>query len=293
MLKSMTGFGRSEKSQGLHTCKVEVRSVNNRFLEVHARLPKTLSALEATIKSLVKTFCTRGSFDITVTLEKDSGGPTDQEVTPNLQLATQYVDALRQIQSKLGLSGTIDVNSVISIRDIVKIQPVQLGGGEEEIVLAALQEALQALAAMRIEEGKNLQKDLVERVEAIAELGGKIQTRQPNILEEYRARLRERIKLLTEGADPDPLRIDQETALLADRCDITEEVIRLASHIRQFTALCDTAEPQGRKLEFIAQEINRETNTIGSKSSDYQVSQWVIEIKSTSEKIREQLQNIE
>lgn len=289
----MTGFGRSEKQNGVLACKAEVRSVNNRFIEINARLPKTLSPLEIPVKKLVKTFCSRGSFDVTVTLEKNNGGAADQEIKPNMALATQYVQALNQIKNRLGLSGEIDINSILSLRDVVKAEPISADSSEEEMALKAVEEALVALVQMREDEGKNLREDILDRINSLEKLAQAIKARQPSILQEYKDRLKEKIKILTDGLDVDENRLAQETAILADRCDVTEEIIRLASHTQMFKSLLDDKESQGRKLEFITQEINRETNTIGSKSADSQVSQWVIEMKSDLEKIREQLQNIE
>ncbi|MBI4385045.1 MAG: YicC family protein [Nitrospinae bacterium] len=293
MLKSMTGFGRAEKQDGAVSCKAEVRSVNGRFLEINARLPKALSTLDPQIRKLAKTFCARGSLDVSVVLEKNNGVPAEMEIKPNLALAAQYVGALGQIKRQLGLTGEIDINAVLSIRDILKFEPTSTGPAEEEIVLGTVEEALAALARMRAEEGKNLRKDFLERIDYLEKLCRAIKERQPAVLQEYKERLQEKIKALTGGLELDGVRLAQETAILADRCDVTEEITRLESHIQQFRGLLDDKESQGRKLEFITQEINRETNTIGSKSVDSQVSQHVIEIKCVLEKIREQLQNIE
>ncbi|MDH5761484.1 MAG: YicC family protein [Nitrospinota bacterium] len=293
MLNSMTGYGRSEKQNGVFACKAEVRSVNNRFIEINTRLPKFLSALELPIKKLIKSRCARGSFDLFLILEKndDSGG--DLEIKPNLGLATQYFDAFQQIKNELGLAGDIQIDALLGMKDIIKTEPLTLDESQEKMVLETVEEALTALIEMRREEGNNLQKDLAERLQGIHQLTRIIHERQPLVLEEYRNRLNEKIKTLTEGMELDENRMAQETALLADRCDISEEITRLGSHLEQFSDLLKKPGPIGRKMEFITQEINRETNTIGSKSADFQISQNVIEIKSLLEKIREQLANIE
>ena len=293
MLNSMTGYGRSEQHNGLFACKVEIRSVNNRFIEINTRLPKFLAALELPIKKLIKSRCARGSFDLFLNLENNSESSANSEVKPNLRMASQYFEAFKQIKEELGLSGDIPIDALLDLKDIIKTEPLTLDASHESIILETVDQALSALIEMRREEGENLQADLAERLQGIRQLAGSIKERQPVVLEEYRKRLQDKIKTLTEGIELDPTRLAQETALLADRCDISEEITRLESHLEQFSDLFQKGGPMGRKLEFITQEINRETNTIGSKSVDYQVSQHAIEIKSLLEKIREQLQNIE
>ena len=293
MLKSMTGFGRSEKQNGIFTCKTEIRSVNNRFIEINTRLPKYLAALELPIKKLIKSRCARGSFDLFLNLEKSDDSGADLEIKPNLGLATQYFEAFKQIRDKLGLAGDMPIEALLGLKDIIKTEPLKLDASQETMVLDTVEDALSALIDMRQEEGANLQKDLAGRLQGIQQLTQSIQERQPIVLEEYRKRLKDKLKTLTEGMELDETRLAQETALLADKSDISEEITRLGSHLEQFNDLFKNSGPIGRKMEFITQEINRETNTIGSKSVDYPVSQNVIEIKSLLEKIREQLQNIE
>ncbi len=289
----MTGFGRSEQQNGNVSCKVEIRSVNNRFIEVKTRLPKNLSALEITVQKLVKRICARGSFDVSISIDTTNGGETDCELVPNLGLAAQYVQAADQIQKEFGLQGSLDINSLLSIRDVVKFQPVEVDESQSEIILQSVETALGALTQMRETEGKSLHQDVLGRIESIEKILETVKTRQPEILQEYQTRLGEKVKILNEGVDLDPARLAQEVAVMADRCDVSEETTRLACHLEQFKVLLDKDEPIGRKLEFITQEINREVNTIGSKTTDSEVSGGVIEIKSLLEKIREQLANIE
>ena len=293
MLNSMTGYGRSEKQNGLFACKAEIRSVNNRFIEINTRLPKFLAALELPLKKLIKSKCARGSFDLFLSLEKEDASGADLEIKPNLGLATQYFKAIKQIKDELGLAGDMPIEALLGVKDIIKTEPLTLDTSQETMILETVEDALSALIKMRQEEGNNLQKDLAGRLQEIHQLTRSIQERQPVVLEEYRNRLKEKIKTLTEGMELDETRMAQETALMADRCDISEEITRLGSHLEQFSEFLKKPEPIGRKMEFITQEINRETNTIGSKSVDFQISQNVIEIKSLLEKIREQLQNIE
>jgi len=289
----MTGYGRAECQKDDYTYLAEIRSVNNRFIEINARLPKAHMDLEQPLKKLIKSYCSRGSINLSISIGNSNENTGEWEVKPNLPLAEQYVTALQQIRDSLKLEGKIDLKSVVGIRDIVKIEPLAIDPENHELILNIATEALGSLQKMRKEEGINLQKDLEQRIDAIENHAAEIESWHPEVVKEYRNKLKERIKNLNEGMESDETRIAQETAFLADRCDITEEITRLRSHLNQFRNFFNTNEPIGRKLEFITQEINREVNTVGSKSSNIKISNRVIEIKSELEKIREQVQNIE
>ena len=293
MLISMTGYGRAECQKDDYTYLAEIRSVNNRFIEINTRLPKAHMDLEQPLKKLIKSYCSRGSINLSISIGNSNENTGEWEVKPNLPLAAQYVTALQQIRDSLKLEGKIDLKSVVGIRDIVKIEPLAIDPANHELILNIATEALDSLQKMRKEEGINLQKDLEQRIDAIENHAAEIESWHPEVVKEYQNKLKERIKSLNEGMESDETRIAQETALLADRCDITEEITRLKSHLNQFRNFFNTNEPIGRKLEFITQEINREVNTVGSKSSNIKISNRVIEIKSELEKIREQVQNIE
>lgn len=293
MLISMTGFGRAESQEGDYTYQAEIRSVNNRFIEINTRLPKAYVDLEQPLKKIIKSHCSRGSINLTISLANSNEGSGEWDVRPNLSLATQYVDALNQIRDSLGLQGEIDLKSVVGLRDIIKIEPVALDPAKKDLILNIATEALTSLQKMREEEGENMQKDLAQRIDAIESHAAEIESRHPEVIKEYQEKLNDRIKTLNEGVGLDETRLAQEAALLADRSDITEEMTRLRSHLKQFRNFFNAKEPIGRKLEFITQEINREVNTTGSKSSDISISNRVIEMKSELEKIREQVQNIE
>ena len=289
----MTGFGRFESENGDYACKAEIRSVNNRYIEVNARIPKSMLTLEAALKKQIKARCSRGSFDLNISLEKINGNSEDQVLQPNLDLVQQYHQAFEKIKNHLGVEGQIDLNVILSMKEVIKVEPPALDPSREELIHSTVDKALSLLIDMREEEGENLRADLLLRLNTIEEHGEAIQARQADSVTAYKERLAERVKTLSDGIEVDPLRLAQETAIMADRCDVTEEIIRLESHIKQFRNLLKTKQPIGRKLEFLIQEVNRETNTIGSKTIDSEVSQIVIEIKSNLEKIREQLQNIE
>ncbi len=289
----MTGFARYENQNGELTCKVEIKSVNNRFIDINTRLPKSLAALELPLKKLVKSKCARGSFDISISLESNGQSGANFEIKPNLPLAAQYLKAFNQIRDDLKLQGEIDINAILGQRDIVKPELKEADDSSEETVTSTVERTLSDLIKMREDEGANLEKDIISQIKGIEKLGGAIKSLQSTTVQEFQDRLKEKIQTLTNGMDLDPARMAQETALLADRCDVTEEIIRLKSHLDQFYKLVESDEPQGRKLEFLTQEINREVNTIGSKTIDIEVSKAVIEMKSRLEKIREQLANIE
>jgi len=289
----MTGFSRYENQNEDLTCKVEIRSVNNRFIEVNTRLPKSLAPLELPLKKMVKSKCARGSFDIIIVIEKNGDSETNLEVAPNLPLATEYLNAFKNIQEGLGLKGEIDINTILSQRDVVKPELKKVEDSSEEIIFQTVDKTLTDLVKMREEEGGNLEKDILNQISSIKALGKLISTKQSVTVQEFQDKLKEKIQTLTTGIEIDPARIAQESALLADRCDVTEELVRLESHLDQFNKLVASHEPQGRKLEFLTQEINREVNTMGSKTIDLEVSKAVIEMKSCLEKIREQLANIE
>ena len=289
----MTGFSRHENQNEDLTCKVEIRSVNNRFIDVNTRLPRSLAPLELPLKKMVKSKCARGSFDISIAIEKNGDSEANLEVAPNLPLATEYLNAFKNIQEGLGLKGEIDINTILSQRDVVKPELKKVEDSSEEIVLQTVDKTLTDLVKMREDEGENLEKDILNQISSIKALGKLISTKQSITVQEFQDKLKEKIQTLTTGIEIDPARIAQESALLADRCDVTEELVRLESHLDQFNKLVASHEPQGRKLEFLTQEINREVNTIGSKTIDLEVSKAVIEMKSCLEKIREQLANIE
>jgi len=289
----MTGFSRYENQSEDLTCKVEIRSVNNRFIDINTRLPKSLAPLELPLKKMVKTKCARGSFDISIAIEKNGDSEAGLEVNPNLHLATEYLKAFKEIQDGLGLKGEIDINTILSQRDVVKSELKKVEFSCEEIVMQSVDRALTDLIKMREDEGRNLEKDILNQISSIETLRKSIAAKQSITIQKFQDKLNEKIQILTSGIEIDPARIAQESALLADRCDVTEEIVRLKSHLDQFNILVALNDPQGRKLEFLTQEINREVNTTGSKTIDLEVSRAVIEMKSCLEKIREQLANIE
>ena len=216
----MTGFGRAECQEKDYTYQAEIRSVNNRFIEINTRLPKAYSDLEQPLKKLIKSHCSRGSISLTISLVSSNDNPGEWEIKPNLSLAKQYLDALKQLQNSLGLSGEVDLKSVIGLREIIKIEPVTMDPAKKDLILNITKEALNSLQTMREEEGKNLQKDLGQRIDSIENHLADIKSRHPQVVEEYQEKLKERIKNITHGLELDAARLAKEAALLADRSDI-------------------------------------------------------------------------
>ena len=292
-MKSMTGFGKREVlSQGTMV-GVEIRSVNHRFCEIMARLPKTLSSMELALKEQVKQVCERGRVEVMVTV---SGGvsSTKRIVQLDRDLARRYIQGLKGLQRECKLSGTIDVNVVAGFRDIFSVNeetaPVK---DLSNVVTGLTQKALSDLEKMRKKEGTVLQKDLTQRLQVIEGRLRTVQQRIPLSLKASAARLKGRVAKLLEGQSVHMDRVAQEIAMLAERSDVTEELTRLNSHVAQFRTALKAKGTVGKRLDFLLQEMGREVNTIGSKANDGDISAEVVELKSELEKIREQVQNIE
>ncbi|MGH7251223.1 MAG: YicC/YloC family endoribonuclease [Nitrospiraceae bacterium] len=292
MITSMTGYGRREAVWRGGSVAVELRSVNHRFCEVVIRLPRALSSLEDDFKRRIQRRCTRGRIELAVSLHggKDSG----RTISLDRSLAKQYHRLLGDLKQELRLGGTIDVALLAGFRDIVSVsdQPVvdrRMTGIVRRLVAGALAD----LDAMRRREGAALARDAKSRLQVIRQAAAGIATRTPLVVQEYFDRMKARVEKLVGSGQADPGRLHQEIALYADRCDVTEELTRLESHLAQFTAALNGGGPVGRTLDFLLQEMGREVNTIGSKANDAEISTHVVQIKGELEKIREQVQNIE
>jgi len=292
MIKSMTGYGRVEAICDGRNIVVEAKSVNHRFLEIALRMPAALYPLEMEYKKKIGERFKRGRIDVSIRLEGD--GAEQSKVNLNLEVARDYFDVLTRLKNEFNLQEPIGLKTLISFRDIFT-PPVetQLSGDFLNSVDKTLQEALSMLVNMRQDEGIALFSDMQMRLQTIGETMGTIRSRAPQVVMEYQRRLSDRIKELSAGFELDVARLAQEVAIMADRCDITEEIVRMQSHIGQFEALLQSDEAEGRKIDFLLQEMNREINTIGSKSNDVEIARQVIEAKSELGKLREQAQNIE
>ncbi len=287
---SMTCFGRGEAGDGTRTWTVEVRSVNHRYCDVSVRMPRSWAAIEERIKKAVARRFSRGKVDVTVDCRGDAGSG----LRLDLELARQYHQGLLRLKKEFSLAGQADLALLASCRDVF----VQEDREEDmdrlwDAVEPALQEALANGLAMRRREGENLKNDLTARLAGFREMLGRIEQQAPVIVERRAALLRERLARLLDDMEADEMRLAQEIALLADKVDISEEIVRLYSHLDQFGHFLEAGEPVGRRLDFLLQEFLREINTMASKIGDVQVTHLVVELKNEVEKMREQVQNLE
>ncbi len=297
MIRSMTGYGVADFSIGEDRFSLEIKGVNHRFLEINIKAPDRFSLLENKIRETIKQFCSRGCLFISITSAGEGGGA----LKANIPLAKQYLGILQELKSGLGLKGEIDISLLLKFRDI--FSSAERGGDLEmdwEGLKAGLEIALNSLVRMRGEEGSALAKDIALRIDCMKEIISKMDTRAPLVAEGYREKLKQRMAGILGGVNIDEARLLTEVALFAERSNITEELVRLSSHINQFRDMLRIGEPgvhpkdaSGRKMDFLCQEILREINTIGSKANDFELSNLVVSAKAELEKIREQVQNIE
>lgn len=292
MIRSMTGFGRSEKTAGGHEVVVEIRSVNHRFFEYTSRVTRGYGFLDEKLKAFLQKEIARGKVDVMVSLEATED--TDVQVLVNRSLASGYAGALRELKERYGLSGEVSLDSVARCPDLFSVRKKPEDEDRVwEAVRGAVEEAARSLIEMRESEGEHLKADFLLRAEKILGTVAKIEERSPRTVEEYQRKMRERLKEMLSDANVDEQRLLTEAAVYADKVSVTEETVRLRSHIGQFCSLLETDGPVGRKLDFLVQEMNREANTIGSKCADAAIAYDVVDIKAEIEKLREQIQNIE
>lgn len=288
----MTAYGRGQAPAGEGSWIVELRCVNSRFLDPHLRLPPGLIGLEDRVKKYLGERLTRGRVNLTVAASGAVEAPP--RLVLNRPLAREYRRVLEELKSELGLAGDPGLAPFLANRDLILVEEAT---PDLEAVWRALEPALASALgeaeAMRQVEGAALGQDLSQRLARVEELFRLAAARSPEIVENYRQRLNERLAKLLELPEVDPQRLALEAAVIADKCDVTEEAVRAQSHIEQFRAFLAADEPVGRKLDFLIQELNREANTMGSKSPDANASQVIVEIKTELERIREQVQNIE
>ena len=292
MIRSMTGYGRGQQLLHGRSITVEIRSVNHRYFEFSCRTPRGCAFLEDRLKRTLQQVISRGKVEVSLTLQtvESRGGA----VAVDHALAGQYLTALRALAAEYGLTDDLTLSTVARLPDLFTVCRGE--EDEEELaadVLSVLQEALDRFVAMREAEGERLRADVLSRLFTLEEHLAFVEERSPQTVAEYRARLTAKLNELLGGAVADEARILTESAIVADRLAVDEETVRLHSHIAQLRGILDCAEPVGRKLDFLVQEMNRETNTIGSKCSDTAIAGHVVEMKSEIEKIREQIQNIE
>ncbi len=299
MIESMTGFGRGTAEKGGVTATAEMRSVNKRFVEVSIRLPRLLAAREAAMQALVKERFERGRITVQIQLEEVPGEET-LPIRVDEAAARAYADLLGDLRAAAGIEAPVQLEHLLTFSDVftsIEKDDVEAGQQEEaawQAAQAALERAARALRRMRREEGRALHADLSARLDALEAALGKVEARAPERVAEARRRLRERLTELFNDERLEADRLEAEVAFLADKLDVTEECVRLRSHLGQFrTALDAEGEAVGRRLKFLVQEIHREVNTISSKANDAEVAQHAVGMKEEVEKIREQVANVE
>lgn len=293
MAISMTGFGRGEFKNDNYHFLIECKTINHKYCDINVRLPRKISFLEDKIRNYVKNFVKRGRVDLYIKL--DLIGSEDVNLKFDDKLATQYVNILKEIKEKFDLQDDISVMHVAKFPDIVKCEEKE---ENEDLYWSMLREALditlEKLGQMRQEEGKKLAEDTLERCDILKNIVNEIETYSDTVVDEYKEKLNTRInEILDNPSIVDENRLAQEIAIFADKSNITEEIVRFRSHIEQLKNTVVKNESIGRKIDFLIQEMNREVNTMGSKSSNINITNLVVEVKSELEKIREQIQNIE
>ena len=294
MIKSMTGFGRSEYSDGKRNIIVEIRSVNHRYCDISVKMPRRYSFAEDKIKAIVKETAKRGKIDVSVVVENVAAEDTNIQL--NAALAKQYMDRLTELKETFGLEGEITLQFLSELPDVMKAVPdVE---DEQEIIDALsipVREAVRRHDEMKTVEGEKLAQDIIKRGRIIAGYVAEVEKISDEVTKMYKDKLADRIReLIGNNLEVPEERIITEAAIFADKSNVTEELVRLDSHIRQMEdIISNSRQPDGKKLDFIVQEMNREANTTGSKSADIGITNIVVEMKSEIEKIREQVQNIE
>ena len=294
MIKSMTGFGRSEYNDGKRNIIVEIKTVNHRYADISVRMPRRYSFVEDKVKNTIKEKIKRGKIDVSIMVENLT--ENDMNIKLNTMIAQQYYDNLKELQSQFDVTGDITLQYLAGLPDVLKSIPDV--DDEEEMtkcILQPVREAAANLESMRMVEGEKLAQDLIMRGEIIKDLVDQIEERAELVPKAYTEKLRERIQELIGNSVTVPEdRILVEAAIFADKCNITEELTRLRSHMDQMKSIIvKSSQPDGKKLDFLVQEMNREANTIGSKANDITVTNLMLQVKAEIEKIREQVQNIE
>ncbi len=293
MIKSMTGYGRARAMLHLRDITVEVRSVNNRYLDCTVKMPRMYAFAEDAIKQCVQQAVSRGKVDVYITV--DASAADVAKVTVNRELAGQYAAALRELAQVCGQETySVSPETLSRFPDVLTVTKAD---EDLETVSAdlctVLREALDAYNAMRAVEGKKLAEDISHRLDVILDNTARVEQRSPETVAEYRAKLTARMQEVLQSATVDPQRILTEAAIYADKVAVDEETVRLRSHVAQLRTMLESDEPMGRNMDFLIQEVNRESNTIGSKCSDVAIAKVVVDLKAEVEKMREQVQNVE
>ena len=292
MISSMTGYGRAQEVIGNKDITVEIKGINHRFFEFNARVPRTYGYIEERIKSVLQSSISRGKVEVSVAIYNVD--TPDSEVAVNVELAKNYLETLRASAAELNIADDLKLSHLLQLNDVFTIHKK---ADDEEAVLSAVEEvtrkAVNSFVAMRRTEGSKLKEDLLSRIVSIENAVGVIEEKAAQMSDDYRERLFQKLTEILHDKNIDEQRVLTEAAIFAEKVAVDEETVRLRSHISQFRQLLEIPEPVGRKLDFLIQEFNRETNTIGSKVQNVEITKSVVDIKSDIEKIREQIQNIE
>ncbi len=292
MIKSMTGYGRAQGSFSGGDITVEIKSVNNRYLDCGVKLPRGYAYLEEGVKSQVQKAISRGKVDVFITI--NAAGADNVKISVNEPVAKGYIDAMHRLVQEYGIQDDISASAISKFSDVFLVEKQEQDENEvKSAISSVVAEALGAFDAMRTREGEALKTDLLQKAEGILTLVSKVEERSPITVKAYRERLTAKMQEVLEDRQIDEARIIQEAAIYADKVAVDEETVRLRSHVDQLQNMLSEGGVIGRKLDFLMQEMNREANTIGSKGNDVEQARNVVSIKSELEKIREQIQNIE
>lgn len=293
MLKSMTSYGNGEVTFGDARFTAEIKSVNNRYRDINLRIPKSLLGIEDEIRAQVASRISRGRIDVSIQMERNNSD-AEYDLELNRPLVESYFRIFKTLREEYDLGDTVRPHELCQMRDVVLVKPLEV---DFETLKPGIQEALglaiDSYERMRLREGKAIEEDFIGRLDTIEAHLRIIEEKTPVVVNDYRNRLMERIKELSQEIEVDQDRLLQEVAIFADKCDITEEIVRAKSHMEQFRHYMTQDEPVGRRLEFLLQEINREVNTMSSKASNATISSRAVEVKGELEKLREQIQNVE
>lgn len=294
MIASMTGYGRGEYSDDKMSITIEIKTLNHKYNDIVIRMPRKLSVFEEKTRNIVKEKIVRGRVEISVQLDETKDGTI--QIKPNFETIDKLMEALKEIGSRYGMSHEIRMEHLLKFDDILSFEPVEEDLDSTWVKLEyAIEDALTSLMKMRQDEGGRITEDIMKRIQVVGSCVEDIHSRVPDVIKEYKKKLEERIEELLKDVDAhiDENRLALEVAVYADRSDITEEIIRMRSHLKELGNIQNENIPVGRKLDFLMQEMNREVNTMGSKSQDSEITGIVIQLKSELSKIREQVQNIE
>ena len=291
MIKSMTGYGKASLSVENREYQIEIKSVNHRYLDMNIKMPRAISYLEEEVKKTIMSQIKRGKIDVFVTFENNS--TEGRKIQINKEIASIYIKELKKLAEEENILANIEVTEISKYPDVLSIQNEQNEEKIKQELIEVTNQATQKLVEMRSVEGRKMAQDLLQRVEEVQQKVAEISTQSTGLIKDYVVKLESRIKEILPNHEIDQNRLAQEVVIFADKCSVQEEIIRLNSHIDQFKDFLQTEEAIGKKLDFLIQEMNRETNTIGSKANSLEITNRVIDIKTQLENIREQIQNIE